>query len=232
MKPITGQLLNQCLITQTDVRLHETKRLEWIFIAIRWLWVVLLLVMLALHHPESRMVVLVLTGVLALLNIVGSLVNAKLKTLQHQLILGIVILSFDALIASGVILQFVGNFNTAAYAVFAYIIVEAAVRFELIGSLSALVFFILGLYGAYSYRKTVYGLPFSYTGYAYWTIFMAVIAVSIGIVVRMVKNQRRQNERHLIEVTRILEQQHIAYDINVKNIAELFRYLRAFVLAR
>jgi hypothetical protein len=164
MKPITGQLLNQCLITQTDVRLHETKRLEWIFIAIRWLWVVLLLVMLALHHPESRMVVLVLTGVLALLNIVGSLVNAKLKTLQHQLILGIIILSFDALIASGVILQFVGNFNTAAYAVFAYIIVEAAVRFELIGSLSALVFFILGLYGAYSYRKTVYGLPFSYTG--------------------------------------------------------------------
>jgi RNA polymerase sigma factor (sigma-70 family) len=130
-------------------------------------------------------------------------------------------LSSGALIASGVILQFVGDFNTAAYAVFAYIIVEAAVRFDLIGSLSALVFFILGLYGAYSYRNTVYDLPFSYTGYAYWTILMAVIAVSMGIVVRMVKNQRRQNERHLIEITRILEQQRIAHEINVKNIADL-----------
>ena len=67
----------------------------------------------------------------------------------------------------------------------------------------------------------MYDLPFSYTGYAYWTILMAVIAVSIGIVVRVVRNQRRQNERHLIEITRILEQQRIAHDINVKNISEL-----------
>jgi hypothetical protein len=36
-------------------------------------------------------------------------------------------LSIDVLIASGVILQFVGDFNTAAYAVFAYIIAEAAI---------------------------------------------------------------------------------------------------------
>jgi DNA-binding CsgD family transcriptional regulator len=221
MEPITGQLINQRLITQKDVRLHETKRLEWIFIAIRWLWVVLLLVMLALHHPESRMVVLVLTGVLALVNVSGCFANTKIKTLRPQLILGIVMLSIDAIIASGVILQFVEDFNTAAYAVFAYIIIQAAIRFELIGSLSALMFFILGLYGAYVYRKAVYDLPFSYTGYAYWTILMAVIAVSIGIVVRVVRNQRRQNERHLIEITRILEQQRIAHDINVKNISEL-----------
>ena len=221
MEQMTGQPLNQHLITQKDVRLNETKRLEWIFIAIRWLWVVLLLVMLALHHPESRMVVLVLTGILALVNAGGSFVNIKIKTLQRQLILSIVMLSFDALIASGVILQFVEDFNTAAYAVFAYIIIQAAIRFELIGSLSALMFFILGLYGAYVYRNAVYDLPFSYTGYAYWTILMAVIAVSMGIVVRVVKNQRRQNERYLIEITRILEQQRIAHEINVKNIAEL-----------
>jgi hypothetical protein len=96
-------------------------------------------------------------------------------------------LSIDALIASGVILQFVGDFNTAAYAVFAYIIAEAAIRFELIGSLSALVFFILGLYGAFVYRKAAFGVPFSYTGFAYWTVLMTVLAVSTGIVVRVVK---------------------------------------------
>ncbi len=81
MEQMTGRPLNQHLITQKDVRLRETKRLEWIFIAIRWLWVVLLLVMLALHHPESRMVVLVLTGILALVNVGGSFVNIKIKTL-------------------------------------------------------------------------------------------------------------------------------------------------------
>ena len=53
-------------------------------------------------------------------------------------------LCVDAVITSGVILQFVEDFNTAGYAVFAYIIIEAAIRFELVGSLSALVFFFLG----------------------------------------------------------------------------------------
>ena len=221
MEGMTGPPLNQLLTTQKDVRLHEVKRLEWIFIGIRWLWVILLLIMLALHHPESRMVTLVLTGILALVNISGSFANARIKTLRHQLILGIVMLSIDAIIASGVILQFVEDYNTAAYAVFAYIIIQAAIRFELIGSLSALMFFILGLCGAYIYRNIVYDLPFSYTGYAYWTILMAVIAVSVGIIVRMIKYQRQQNERHLIEITRLLEQQRIAHEINVKNIAEL-----------
>jgi DNA-binding CsgD family transcriptional regulator len=221
MEQNAGQPLNKLLITQRDVRLREVKRLEWIFIGIRWLWVVLLLIMLALHHPESRMVTLILTGILALLNVTGCFANTKIKTLRPQLILGIVMLSIDAIIASGVILQFVEDFNTAAYAVFAYIIIEAAIRFELIGSLSALIFFLLGLYGAYAYRRAVYDLPFSYTGYAYWTILMAVLAVSIGTIVRMIKNQRLQNERHLIQITRLLEQQRIAREINLQNIAEL-----------
>jgi RNA polymerase sigma factor (sigma-70 family) len=145
----------------------------------------------------------------------------RVKTPRLQLIQGIAMLSIDVLIASGVILQFVGDFNTAAYAVFAYIIAEAAIRFDLIGSLSALMFFILGLYGAFLYRKVVYDLPFSYTGYAYWTALMSVIAVSIGTVVRVAKSQRQRNERNLMEITRILEQQRIAHEVNVKNIAEL-----------
>ena len=221
MEQMTGQDLNQLLTTQRDVRLHEVRLLEWILIGIRWLCVALLLVITALNLPESQMVVLVLTGILALVNSGGSYANTKIKTLRSQLILGIVMLSIDALIASGVILQFVGDFNTAAYAVFAYIIIEAAIRFELIGSLSALIFFLLGLYGAYAYRKAVYDLPFSYTGYAYWTTLMAIISVSTGTIVLMINNQRLQNERHLIEITRLLEQQRIAHEINVKNIAEL-----------
>jgi DNA-binding CsgD family transcriptional regulator len=218
---MTGQPLNQLLITQRDVRLREVRRLEWMLIGIRWLCVAPLIVITALNYPESRVVVLVLTGILILVNAGGSYANTKIKTLRLQLILGIIMLSIDALIASGVILQFVGDFNTAAYAVFAYIIIEAAIRFELIGSLSALVFFLLGLYGAYIYRRAVYDLPFSYTGYAYWSTLMTIIAVSTGTIVRMIKKQRLQNERHLIEITRLLEQQRIAHEINVKNIAEL-----------
>lgn len=221
MEHVTGQPLSQLLITQRDVRLHEVRRLEWIFIGIRWLWIVLLLIMLALNYPESRMVTLVLTGILALVNVSGCFANTKIKTLRLQLILGIIILSIDALIASGVIFQFVGGFNTAAYAAFAYIIIEAAMRFELIGSLSALIFFLLGLYGVYVYISDVYDLPFSYTWYAYWTTLMAIIAVSTGTIVRMIRKQRLQNECHLIELTRLLEQQRIAREINIKNIAEL-----------
>lgn len=221
MEKVNGQRISQLLITQRDVHLHEIKRLEWILIGIRWLCVALLLVITALNYPESQMVVLVLAGILALVNSIGIYANTKIKKLQLQLVLGIIMLSIDALIAFGVILQFVGDFNTAAYAVFAYIIIEAAIRFELFGSLSALIFFLLGLYGAYAYRKAVYDLPFSYTGYAYWTTLMAIIAVSTGTVVRMIKNQRLQNERHLIQITRLLEQQRIAHEINTKNIAEL-----------
>jgi DNA-binding CsgD family transcriptional regulator len=221
MEQNAGQPLNQLLTTQRDVRLREVRRLEWILIGVRWLCLAMLLVILALKLPESQVVVIFLAGILALVNVGGSYANVKIKTLRSQLILGIVMLSVDALIASGVILQFVGDFNTAAYAVFAYIIIEAAIRFELIGSLSALIFYLLGLYGAYAYRRAVYGLPFSHTGYAYWTILMAVIAVSTGTIVRVIRNQRLQNERHLVEITRLLEQQRIAHDINVKNIAEL-----------
>jgi hypothetical protein len=150
MEQVNRQPLNQMLVTQRDVRLREVKRLEWILIGIRWLYVALLLLITALNYPESQIVVLVLTGILALVNAGGSYANTKIKTLRLQLILGIIMLSVGALIASGVILQFVGDFNTAAYAVFAYIIIEAAIRFELVGSLSALVFFLLGLYGAYT----------------------------------------------------------------------------------
>jgi TRAP-type C4-dicarboxylate transport system permease small subunit len=166
--------------------------------------------MLMLALPMAAVALTMSTSLLTIL-------NASYSTASPILIL----LAIDALIASGIILQFAGDFNTAAYAAFAYIIAEAAIRFELIGSLSALMFFILGLYGAYMYRKTVYDLPFSYTGYAYWTILMAVIAASIGTVVRVLKNQREQNERYLIEITRVFEQKRIAHDINVKNIAEL-----------
>lgn len=221
MEQITGEPPNPLLTTQRDVRFHEVKRLEWILISIRWLCIAILLVITVLKYPESQVVVLVLAGILTLANAIGTYANTKIKTSRSQIILGIIILSIDALITFGAILQFVGDYNTAAYAVFVYIIFEAGIRFELIGSLSALIFFFLGLYGAYTYRKAVYDLPFSYTGYAYWTILMTVIAVSIGIITRLIKNQRLQNERHLIEITKILEQQRIAHDINVKNISEL-----------
>jgi len=221
MEQNTGQSLDQLLTTQMDVRLREIKLLEWIFIGIRWLCIVLLMIISALKLPESQMVVFLLTGILILVNIIGCYANVKINTLRSQLILSIVLLTVDAVMALGVIFQFVGDFNTAAYAIFAYIIIEAAIRFELVGSLSALVFYLLGLYGAYSYRRVVHDIPFSYTGYAFWATLMTIITVSTGTIVHTIKNQRLQNERHLIAITRLLEQQRIAHDINVKNIAEL-----------
>jgi RNA polymerase sigma factor (sigma-70 family) len=217
---MTEEILNQLSATQRDARLREVRSIEWLLIGTRWICVVLLLVLWTVTHPESQMI-LVLAGTLALINAGGTYANTKTETLRIQLVLGIVMLSVDALVASGVIFQFVGDFNTAAYSAFTYIIIEAAVRFELAGSLSALLFFLLGLYGAYVYSRAAFDLPFSYAGYAYWSILMAIIAVSTGIIVRMIRKQRLQNERHLIEITRLIEQQRIVRDINATNLAEL-----------
>ena len=46
-------------------------------------------------------------------------------------------------------------------------------------------------------------------------------ACFIGTVVRVAKAQRQRSEHYLMEITRVLEQQRIAHEINVKNIAEL-----------
>jgi signal transduction histidine kinase len=199
---------------QPERYLYEVKRLEWVFIAVRWVWVPIVFLMAWLHHPAQTNVMVALGGTLGSVNILACLLNIKIKTPAAQRWLGIAMLAVDTLLAWGIILVFVRDFYTAAYAGFVYIILEAAVRFGITGRLSLALVFVLGLYGAFLYREAAYDVRFSNSGYAFWTALMFIVAVAVGTIVHEGRKQRRQGETYLRENTLLAERHRIARDLH------------------
>ena len=214
LKDLGSYLIIPAQSDQPERYLHEVKRLEWIFIAVRWVWVPIVFLMAWLHHPAQTDLMMALGGVLGFFSIVACLLNIRIKTLGAQRMLGMAMLSIDTLLAWGIILVFVRDFYTAAYAGFVYIILEAAVRFGIIGSLTLALVFILGLYGAFLYREAAFGVRFSTSGYAFWTALMLIVSVSVGMIVREGRRQRRQGEIYLRENTLLSERHRIARDLH------------------
>ncbi len=206
---------------QATFYLKETKRLEWIFVAIRWLWVPIIFLMDWLHHPMSHAAMLVAGLMLGLSNVLTSVLNARIKTPGAQRILGIVMLLVDGLFTWGIIFFFVNDFYTAAYATFIYVIVEGALRFGLAGSVAMAIFFVAGLFTAYEYRRFEFGVRFSYSGFAYWALLMSLVALALGVVVNEWKKQRRESERYQMENARLLERERITEEIKTQNTSEL-----------
>lgn len=194
--------------------LYELKRLEWIFTAIRWLGVPVVFIMAWLHHPEHISIMLIFGVVLGLCNSVATVLNLKIKSIDWQRALGISMLVIDAIIAWGIISLFIHDFYTSAYAGFVFLIIEAAIRFGLIGSLIMFFVFILGLYSAFYFRKIEFGVRFSTSGFIFWTVVMLLVAVSVGIVVNDWKRQRRQSEHYLQENIKHSERQRIARELH------------------
>jgi signal transduction histidine kinase len=197
-----------------DRYMREMKRLEWLFIGVRWVWVPVVFLMAWLHHPAQTPLMVAFGGALAFCNIIASLLNPRIKTPAVQRALGMSMLAVDTLLAWGVILVFVGDFYTAAYAGFIYVILEAAVRYGTIGSLAMSLVFVLGLYGAFLYREAAFGVRFSVSGYVFWTVLMAIVALPVGIIVNEGRRQRRQGEAYLRENTLLAERHRIARDLH------------------
>ena len=206
---------------QATFQISERKRLEWIFIAFRWLWVLAIFLMDWLHHPLSHSGMLEAGLALGLSNIAASLLNAKTRTLSAQRVLGTTLLVADGLFAWRIIFFFVKDFYTAAYAAFIYVVIEGALRFGLAGSIGMSVFFIGGLAAAYEYRLSEFGVRFSYSGFAYWSVLMTLVSMTLGAVVNEWRKQRRESERYQIENARLLERARIAEEISTKNISDL-----------
>ncbi|MFA5316452.1 MAG: hypothetical protein WC369_03425 [Dehalococcoidales bacterium] len=76
-------------VYQPERYLYEVKRLEWIFIAVRWIWAPIVLLMAWLHHPAQTDVMMALGGALGICNIFACLLNTRIKTLGAQRVLGI-----------------------------------------------------------------------------------------------------------------------------------------------
>ncbi len=64
----------------------------------------------------------------------------------------LVSLIIDAGMAWGIIFLFAYDFYTAAYAGYVYIVIQASIRFGVVGSLASAASFVLGLLGAYLFR--------------------------------------------------------------------------------
>lgn len=214
VKDLGSYLILPAQSDEPERYLYELKRLEWIFIAVRWVWLPIVFLMAWLHKPAQTELMIALGGVLGFFNVIACVLNIKIKSPGVQHWLGMAMLIIDTLLAWGVILVFVRDFYTAAYAGFVYIILEAAVRFGIIGSLTMALVFILGLYGAFLYREAAFDVRFSTSGYAFWTALMTIVSVAVGMIVHEGRRQRRQSELYLRENTLLSERQRIARDLH------------------
>ncbi len=204
--PITGE--------DTPALITELKRLEWIFIICRCIWIPIIFILAWLHNPLSEYSMIAIGLSLVSINAIACFFNIKIRNLHLQRLLSIIMLAIDILVTWGVIFLFVNDFYTAAYACFVYIIIEGAIRFGLIGSLSMLLVFILGLYTAYVFRDWQFGIRFSTSGFIYWTALMFIVSISLGIIVNEWKRQHRQSKRLLKERTLLSERHRIAQDLH------------------
>lgn len=201
--------------------LQEMKRLEWIFIGTRWLGVPIILLMAWLHGPISADAMIALAGVLGLANVVATVLNIRIKRSHTQRRLGTAMLVVDTVIVWGVLLLFVDEFYTSAYAGFAFVIIEAAIRHGLLGSMVMGFVFVFGLLGAWIFRDWAFGVRFSASGYAFWTIIMMLIAMATGTVAKEGQRQRQRSEELIRERALEAERQRIADDLHNRVIKTL-----------
>lgn len=193
--------------------LRDMKSLEWIFIALHWLGIPVLIAMGIAYDPTSTVTVVVLTVMLAIWSAIAAFLNRRITTVHGQVLLGILSQALLSVFAWAMIFQFLQG-QTAAYAAFAFVVIEAAVRFGLLTSLITEVIFVVGLTAAMQYRVSEYGLRFSMTGYAFWALFMLFIALSVGLVSEEARRERRRSASLVRERTLLEERNRIARDLH------------------
>ncbi|MBM3131700.1 MAG: sensor histidine kinase [Chloroflexi bacterium] len=202
------------LLVSGERNLRQMKALEWIFIAIHSLGIPFILFALWMHHPDSALGMITIIGLLALGNVAAGLLNRRIGSREAQQHLSLASLMGIALVAWALIFEMLHDRNTAAYAGFAVVIVEAAVRFGIVGSLGMGVAFIFGLSGAMAFRSVMYGLDFSVSGYVFWAVLMMLISLVVGLVAEETRMEQRRNKR-LAKQTALLEERHrIARDLH------------------
>ncbi len=194
--------------------LDEQKDLEWIFIGIHSLGVPIAIVMGVMHDPASFTWVATLAGLLGVWNVSAAVWNHRIASVGAQIGLGVATQMLLAVVAWAFIFQFVADESTAAYAGFAVVIIEGAVRFGLPGSMVMGVVFALGLGAAMSFRDWEYAIPFSPAGYTFWTVLLLLIALAVGLVTEETRRERHRREALVRERTLLEERQRISRDLH------------------
>ncbi len=194
--------------------LTEMKNLEWIFIGIHALGVPVAILMGFVHEPISVTTVVLLAGLLGAWSLIASVLNLRIREVRGQSYLSMVSLAVIAAFAWALISQFLSGRETAAYGGFVVVIIEGAVRFGFMGSMIMEVVFAAGLAVAMQYREWKYDLVFSLPGYAFWTLLLLFVALSVGLATEETGRARRRSAE-LVRQRALLEERHrVARDLH------------------
>ena len=214
-------------------QIYRAKRLERIFIYHRWLCIAAVWLTAWLYNLEPTAAIVVLVLGLGVSNIVAFITNPRLKTARNQTILGVSMLVIDALTAVLLTLFFIHDFHSVIYAAFALIIIEAAIKFGLWGSLTTFVFFAVVILATWLYRSLALDAGPDFPGFIFWLGVLSLVAMTVGMVIREAQKQRRYAESLAAEKALLLERRRISgelHDSVLKSLQGLA--LEAHVLSR
>jgi signal transduction histidine kinase len=194
--------------------LSEAKRLETVFIFHRWLYIPGVLLVAWLYDLLNLPAIVFIAVGLCLFNILAYGANRMVKTFTWQSLLGYVFLAVDAVAAWCLIIACVQNHHEVAYIVYALVIVEAAVRFGLKGSLVMDIIFALGAYGIWMYSVSAWNAGFILADYILIVGIMSFVSLMVGMVAREWRKRRRYAEALVAERTLNLERRRIANELH------------------
>jgi len=194
-------------------RLREWKRLEWLLLVVRWLY--LPAIMIAFFVDTiSLTAIWALIAIIIVANSVVLALNSKIDNLRDQRRLGLAMLLTDAVLAWGTILLFIGDYYSSIYAAYVVVIIEAAIRYSMTGSLVAFSTFAIGLTTEWIYRYNILGVGFSPGGYTFWITTMLLISVMLGLLIQGLNNARQQSEILATERVQLLERRRLSRELH------------------
>ena len=197
-----------------DQELTEAKRLERVLMLQRWLYVPAVLLAAFLYDWLYPPAVVAVIGLLVLTNFASQYFCRRDLSHQRQLLVSFGLLTADVVAAFIMIIIGVRHGHTAIYIVFAPMIVEAAIRFELKGALIADVVFALVFLGIRQYGLVVWAVPYSLADYILIVGVMSFISLMVGMVVRERRRYRLHAEKLAAEHASLLERRRISNELH------------------
>ena len=201
-------------VGKPDRELTEAKRLEKVLMFQRWLYVpaVLLAAFLYdwLYPPAIASAVLLLV----LANIAARYFYQRDLSPSKQFIVSLSLLTADVLAAIAVIAIGIRHGHTAVYVIFAPMIVEAAIRFGLKGSLIADIVFALVFLGIWQYGLATWGVSYQLADYVLTIGVMSFVSLMVGMVVREWHRHQRHAEQLAAEHASLTERRRISNELH------------------
>jgi signal transduction histidine kinase len=200
-------------VIKLQQELDEARRLERVFTFHRWLYIPGVLLTAWLYGWFGQPLVMLVIAGLALANMVAHLANGRISTVRGQAALGAGLFAVDGLAAWGLIILGMASGQGAIYVVFALIIVEAAMRYGLWGSLATDIVFALGLYLLWLYMENP-GVNFVPADYLVLVGVLSFVSLMVGMVAREWRKQRRYAEHLAAEKALLLERRRISNELH------------------